>query len=409
MATTSFTPETTAQTPSAPATLLICLPSISSEAQAAALAHLEAAFPGESLLLAGASISSPNLHTVDYAQPRSQLGWVLAAADYATAAATLASNSAPSSSAQNTLATVLLLGTDASTLPIPALHNLVAAVRAGADIAVPRYPIGPNDALVSTSLLYPLTRALFATDIRFPLPVDAALSPRLLQRLASAAVRIGTGPQGTENLLWPITEAAAAGFTARQIDAPERTLPSPPDLDINALLTSITGSLFADIEAKAAFWQRARTTAPAPPASTTPDQTPTENSLADPEIASMVDNFRLASDNLTEIWSLVLPPQSLLALKKLARTPPSDFTFDPSLWARVVYDFAMAFRLRTLNRGHLLGAMTPLYLAWVASHIRAAQNDSQRSARLAEATAEAFEREKPYFLSRWRWPDRFNP
>ena len=39
------------------------------------------------------------------------------------------------------------------------------------------------------------------------------------------------------------------------------------------------------------------------------------------------------------------------------------------LWVRIVYDFILAYRLRTLNRGHLLGALTPLYLAWVASHL----------------------------------------
>ena len=40
-----------------------------------------------------------------------------------------------------------------------------------------------------------------------------------------------------------------------------------------------------------------------------------------------------------------------------------------TLWARIVYDFLLAYRLRTINRGHLLGALIPLYLAWVAGHI----------------------------------------
>ena len=39
-----------------------------------------------------------------------------------------------------------------------------------------------------------------------------------------------------------------------------------------------------------------------------------------------------------------------------------------SLCARIVFDFLLAHRLRTINRGHLLGALIPLYLAWVASH-----------------------------------------
>ena len=363
------------------------------------LAALREAFPEEPIAVAGApqdGVPGPIQH-VEYAGARSQLGWVLAAADYAAAAATL--EASPSASA------VLLLSADASTLPARSLRELVASVRSGIDLAVPCYPVGPHDALVSSALLYPLTRALFAADIRFPLPVDAALSPRLLHRLASAANR--TSAQGAESLLWPVAEAATASQSVRQVDTPERTLPSPPDTDLNSLLAAVAGSLFSDIEARATFWQRGRAITPtAHSAGETPDQQAlTEND----EIKQLIESFQLASANLTEVWSLVLPPQTLLALKKLARQPAESFTLDAGVWARIVYDFALAYHLRTLNRGHLLGAMTPLYLAWVASHIRAVQDDAARAQRLTEATAQAFEREKPYFVSRWRWPDRFNP
>jgi hypothetical protein len=79
-----------------------------------------------------------------------------------------------------------------------------------------------------------------------------------------------------------------------------------------------------------------------------------------------------------------------------------------NLWARIVFDFLLAYRLRTINRGHLLGALIPLYLAWAASHINilASGTDPERH---IEMVAAAFEADKPYLVSRWRWPDRFNP
>ena len=122
----------------------------------------------------------------------------------------------------------------------------------------------------------------------------------------------------------------------------------------------------------------------------------------------MLDAFRLAYGNLHEIWSLVLPPHSLLGLKRLSVMPAETFSMPDALWARIVYDFLLAFRLRTLNRGHLLGALTPLYLAWVASHILQT-SASGNPERHIEAVAAAFEADKPYLVSRWRWPDRFNP
>lgn len=388
--------------PSRTAGLLVCLPSLPGDTLGAVLEHLQAAADGEPLLVAGASAqaAAPGIEVVEYGANRSQVGWVLAAADYTAAAATLAHHQGVSA--------VLLLSADASTLPVATLRALVEAVRSGTDLAVPRYPVGPNDALVSSALLYPLSRALFTTDVRFPLPVDAALSPRLLTRLASAAGRMPSGG-GAEALVWPVSEAAVGAMSVRQVDTAERTLPSPPDTDLNTLLASVAGSLFADVESKAAFWQRGRAVAPLrQPTGQTPDQSsPPAANL--PETAELIENFRLASANLTELWTLVLPPQTLVALKKLARQPAGQFALEPGIWARIVYDFALAFRLRTLNRSHLMGAMTPLYLAWVASHIEAAGDDATRAARLTEATAQAFEREKPYFVSRWRWPDRFNP
>ncbi len=99
----------------------------------------------------------------------------------------------------------------------------------------------------------------------------------------------------------------------------------------------------------------------------------------------------------------MLPPQTLLGLKRLTTTAPASFAMTDALWVRIVYDFVLAHRLRTINRSHLLGSLTPLYLAWVASHLLQAKPGA------TEDLARAFEADKPYLVSRWRWPDRFNP
>jgi hypothetical protein len=79
-----------------------------------------------------------------------------------------------------------------------------------------------------------------------------------------------------------------------------------------------------------------------------------------------------------------------------------------NLWARIVFDFLIAYRLRTINRGHLLGALIPLYLAWAASHINITASGTSPEGHI-EAVAAAFENDKTYLVARWRWPDRFNP
>jgi hypothetical protein len=390
--------------PNAVADLLVCLPGMTPDALQATLAALAEAFAGESLLIASPD-PAPSEQPVSatwlaYATNRACLGWTLAAADY-LAATKLA--------AEHPARAILLLGYE---MPLERQHlrGLVECVRShNADLAVPRFALGPTDALVNAAILYPLTRALFSSDIHFPLPVDAALSQRMAARLIAPAQHLYSVGQG-DGLLWPVAEAAIAGFAVREVEAPAGSAPPPPTGEFNTLFNGVLGHLFSDIDAKANFWQRARNVAARPVAiaAGAPESEESASEMRG-QAGEMIESFRLAQANLQEIWSLVLPPQSRLALKKLSLAEADAFHMDPALWARIVYDFALAFHLRTLNRGHLLGALTPLYLAWAASQLSDAARDPAAAMRDLEETAAAFDREKPYIVSRWRWPDRFNP
>jgi len=384
--------------PTASASLLVCLPSLPADMLDRMRATIAATFPAETVLIASPEVTPENASSqpslLSYVHPRSNLGWVLAAGDYLAAAdLALSTNSE----------TVVLLGDHEISSAL--LASLVAEIRTRqADLVLPRYTTSPTDGLVTSALLYPLTSVLFGVDARFPLPINAAFSRRAAERLGPAANRLAAN-NAPESLLWPVAEAALAGFVVRQTDAGERSLPQPAESDFNVLFTAVSGSLFVDLEAKAAYWQRARSFTPSAPSTAA---NPVHDEAAE-EITPMVENFRLAYANLQEIWSLVLPPQSLLALKRLSAAPPETFAIAPQLWARIVYDFVLAFHLRTINRGHLLGAFTSLYLAWVASYLHSAAHSTSASSRLIAETVSAFELEKPYLLARWRWPDRFNP
>ncbi len=298
----------------------------------------------------------------------------------------------------------LLLGAEGQSLRPSAIRDMVEAVLdRGADLALPRYATASNEGLINTSLLYPLTRAVYGVRARFPLALDLAMSNRMAERMAGAAQRCTANAQ-PEGLVWPCAEAAVANFTVAEVDAGHRDLPHPDGSDLSTILSTIAGSLFSDVEAKATYWQRSRpATALMKIGNEQPETTAAEEPVAPEEIEDLIRNFRLGYGNLHEIWSLVLPPHTLLGLKRLSVAPPETFALPDALWVRIVYDFVLAHRLRTLNRGHLLGSLTPLYLAWVASHIQANTPEN------AESLAKAFEADKPYLVSRWRWPDRFNP
>jgi hypothetical protein len=400
MATANPIPDTNSAATFAPvqtgASLLVLLTPTTPEQLETLLDRLSECLPVEDVLIATPDSVDVErrptlriLHT-----PTTNASWTFTASDFLNAYQLAQKNEARA---------ILMLGAEADSLGPAGLFELANAVMAGsADVAVPYYDLPANAGLVNSAILYPLTRALFAQRIRYPLAIDLGLSLRMAERLGAASQRFTAANQGSA-LIWPVDEAAVAGFAVQEFDVGARDLPHPIEADLNSILALVAGSLFAEIEAKAAFWQRARIL----PLARSPIARPLHAEAAG-DITPMLETFRLAYTNLREIWSLVLPPNSLLGLKRLSITDPGDFRMPDGLWARIVFDFLLAYRLRTINRGHLLGALTPLYLAWAASHINIIASGTESEQHI-EAVAAAFEAEKPYLVSRWRWPDRFNP
>ncbi|WP_263358033.1 hypothetical protein [Acidicapsa ligni] len=400
MATANPIPDTSQDLAHAPArtgaSLLVLIASMTPEQLSALLDKLSQSLPVEDLLIATPDSltfdTHPALRIIQ--APATNASWTFTAADFVNAYQLAQKNEARA---------ILMLGPESESLSSSGLFELANAVIADSiDLAMPHYDLPRNAGLVNSAILYPLTRALFAQRARFPLAIDLGLSLRMAERLAAAGQRFTASNQNNA-LIWPVDEAAVAGFAIQEFDVGPRTLPVPIEADLNSILALVAGSLFADVDAKAAFWQRTRTLPPARPAIAQP-----LSIEAATDIAPMLDTFRLAYTNLREIWSLVLPPNSLLGLKRLSIIDPAVFHMPESLWARIIFDFLLAYRLRTINRGHLLGALTPLYLAWAASHINVIASGVE-SERHIETVAAAFEADKPYLVSRWRWPDRFNP
>jgi hypothetical protein len=103
----------------------------------------------------------------------------------------------------------------------------------------------------------------------------------------------------------------------------------------------------------------------------------------------------------------VLPPRTIVELRKLTESAAESFRIDDRLWATIIYDFALGYSLRTLPRDHLLRSLTPLYAGWLASFVLQMRNASQSQVdERVDEVCLAFEAEKRYLISRWRWPER---
>ena len=279
------------------------------------------------------------------------------------------------------------------------------AIGGSFDLVMPLYASQAFDDLVNKSILYPLTRSLYGHRVQNPLGTEFQMSSKMFSLIASSTVRDSSQQQA--RLPWLVTLAASRNLKICQAQLGTRHSSSADGIELSDALAQLTGPLFLDMEDNAAFWQRIRGSHDAPIFGAASISTEASDTV---DVRRMVEAFQLGERNLRDFWALILPPVTLLELKKLSRLSPDEFHMPDTLWARIIYDFALAHRLRNIHRTHLFGALTPLYLGWVASYaVEINQSGIAAAQQRVEQLARTYESEKPYLLSRWRWPDRFHP
>ena len=276
----------------------------------------------------------------------------------------------------------------------------------GFDLVSPCYATQRYEGVLGTGFVYPFTRALFGRPVRQPLGNELGLSRRAVGHLLGDAWQVDPAHAGDR--VWLVCALLAGDFRVAQTCLATR----PPRLgdagaDLSASLAQVVGLLFHEARLHAATWQRVKGWR-AVKTYGVPGLPPSE--AGPPQLGPMLSAFQLGHQELQRVWSAVLPPQSMLALKRLAREPEERFAVDDALWARIVYDFAVGYHLALMDRALLLRSMTPLYLGWAAGFVRELSGLAPAAvdARV-ERLCQAFETSKPYLISRWRWPDRFNP
>jgi len=272
------------------------------------------------------------------------------------------------------------------------------------DLLVPYYARHKFAALLNSSIISPLTRSLYGKRIHNPMGPDLGVSRRLFQKM------LGARPAARADKVHPLASLTPAALcqnlNVSELRVGARIYPPTDWANISSALFQILGPVFVDMERNAACWQRIRGSVSVPAIG---DPVFLGNDAEKLDISGMLESFQLGNRELQEIWGLVLPPTTLFEIRRLSRLAAESFHMPDELWVRIVYDFALAHRLRTITRDHLLKSLAPLYLGWVASYARELQVGTLRTEQRLEQLSLAYESGKPYLVSRWRWPDRFSP
>lgn len=276
---------------------------------------------------------------------------------------------------------------------------------AGYDFVAPYYHRHKYDGTITNSIIYPLTRALYGVRVRQPIGGEFGVSSRLIERyLARDDWETDVARYGID--IWMTTIAIAEGFRvcqsflgAKLHDAKD------PGSDLSAMLQQVVGSVFLLMQEYETVWSAREESEPAELFGFRFDVGLDPISV---NVERMIHSFERSAKDLREVWAMALPRPTLRSVEELAAqaaTGVRPFHMDDELWARIILDFACAYRKSPLSRGQILRSLTPLYLARVASFVNETETmvASEVEERI-ESLCLTFEQLKPYLRQRWSDP-----
>ncbi|HEV2495849.1 MAG TPA: glycosyl transferase family 2 [Terriglobia bacterium] len=267
------------------------------------------------------------------------------------------------------------------------------------DYVAPYYKRHKYDGTITNSIIYPLTSALYGRRIRQPIGGEFGMAARVARHYLGRDVW-NTEVAGYGIDIWMTTTAIAEGFKVCQSYLGAKIHDAKdPGADLSTMLVQVVGSVFRLMEDYMAVWPRVAASEAVPlfgfPFEVGLEPVPVN-------VARMRDSFRQGCRDLTSVYQAFVPQGRLAELTACAALADDVFVLPDELWANLVYDFALAYHRRTLDRGHLVKSLTPLYLGWVASFAgqTAYETGAQVEDRI-ELLRQVYEQLKPRLIQEW--------
>ena len=270
----------------------------------------------------------------------------------------------------------------------------------GFDYVAPLYHRHKFDGTITNSIVYPLTRALYGRRVRQPIGGDFGFSGKLAQFYLTKEVwQSDVARFGID--IWMTTTAIANGFKVAQSFLGAKIHDAKdPGADLSDMLYQVVSATFDLMEIYHDVWAPVHGSEPV---ATFGFEYAVGLEHVNVNTARMLHIFREGIRNLREIWAVILGGGDLAEVERLGALDDASFRFPASLWAHIIYDYAIAFHSRKMPIAHLIRSLTPLYIGKTASFILEAENMNQQEAEAEiEKLCMEFEGKKDYLTSSWK-------
>ncbi len=266
----------------------------------------------------------------------------------------------------------------------------------------PIYVRHKYDGSITNHIAYPLLRTLYGLRVRQPIGGDFGFS----RRLAQAFLLEKTWNESIANFgidIWMTTIAIARRFKVCQtfLGSPKSHRTKDPAKHLGPMFTQVIMAIFDLMIDFEYYW---KDTTESWPSSIfgfglgMREDPPSVSVDTDALYMSYVSGF----DRYEEVWREIIPKPELDAVRDTKKIAKKHFYYPSDLWARVLFNFAIAYRNADIPNELIIESMVPFYHSRILSFVnKTAQMDTKECEEYFESIVRVFEAEKSYLEKRW--------
>jgi len=283
------------------------------------------------------------------------------------------------------------------------VQHLAEPLFHGYDYVTPIYVRHKYDGTITNHIAYPLLRALYGLRVRQPIGGDFGFSGKLARAFLSEKTwNDRVAHFGID--IWMTTVAIARRFRVSQafLGTPKVHNPKDPLASLSDMFVQVTSTIFELMVDFEFLWKPIYQSHPSAIYGFG-----LGNTEPPPEIKinreKLHQSFREGFDAHAGLWEEILPIPEWKQVERLATIENTDcFYYPTALWARILYNYAVAYKVNKIKNDTLLTSLIPFYYSRILSYVNKTLDKGTRESEMyLENISRVFETEKFYLLDRW--------
>ncbi|MBN2467529.1 MAG: glycosyltransferase [Deltaproteobacteria bacterium] len=266
----------------------------------------------------------------------------------------------------------------------------------------PIYVRHKYDGSITNHIAYPLLRTLYGLRVRQPIGGDFGFSGRMAR--AFLAEKLWSDMIANFGIdIWMTTIAIARRFKVCQtfLGSPKTHRTKDPAKDLGPMFSQVVMTFFDLLIDFEYLWKDTKESWPSSIFGFglgVDEKPPTVNVNTEALYKSFISGFK----RYGTLWRKIIPEAEWIEIDKTKKMTEKQFYYPSDLWARILFNFAIAYRNNETPRKKIVEAMIPFYHSRILSFVnRTSHMGTKECEEYLESIIRIFEKEKYYLIKRW--------